>query len=331
MSDNKIDESIYNEKSLYLLNIKELRTLGRKLGVPAPAAKKKKELVEYILNIVYGKVSIPARNLYGRPSTHEFDMEKYLDKIKKNSDVSNKLKTISFSEDYGLKKVSEPSVEYKINDNIETRIFIEENGKCYLRVRGFIESENDIVVLNSIKERFKLENYDVVEIIFIGDYYKIYSINGIKVGDKIRQIIVDGKQLMAGRIQDFYLSTKEKLKDSIEKLSIECESKNVKLVILSQNNYDRESVVSICYNSNEDKSKVYKSLMRFIVEAEKAVYDGEDLVIAIEDYDLLDGIISTFEMDISDRIKKYLYDVISNIVELGNIFVRFKIEENYTY
>ena len=41
-ADKKIDENLYNEKSLYLLNIKELRDLGRKIGVPAPATLKNK-------------------------------------------------------------------------------------------------------------------------------------------------------------------------------------------------------------------------------------------------------------------------------------------------
>ena len=52
-SKNNIDTTLYNEKSLYLLNIRELRDMGRKFGVPSPTTLKKQDLVEYILKIVY--------------------------------------------------------------------------------------------------------------------------------------------------------------------------------------------------------------------------------------------------------------------------------------
>ena len=73
--EKKIDENLYNEKSLYLLNIKELRDLGRKIGVPAPATLKKQDLVDYILKIVYGEVDTPKRSSFGRPNVREVDME----------------------------------------------------------------------------------------------------------------------------------------------------------------------------------------------------------------------------------------------------------------
>ena len=81
--EKRIDENLYNEKSLYLLNIKELRDLGRKIGVPAPATLKKQDLVDYILKIVYGEIDAPKRSSYGRPNVREVDMGQYLAKIKK--------------------------------------------------------------------------------------------------------------------------------------------------------------------------------------------------------------------------------------------------------
>ena len=46
-----LDKNLYNEQNLNLLNIRELRLIGRKLGVPAPATLKKQALVEYILKV----------------------------------------------------------------------------------------------------------------------------------------------------------------------------------------------------------------------------------------------------------------------------------------
>ena len=89
----------FYEKSLYLLNIRELRDIGRKFGVPSPTTMKKKELVDYILKIVYGEIEPPIRNACGRPNSREFDMNKYVDKIKKNTDLTEKLKEVRLSYD----------------------------------------------------------------------------------------------------------------------------------------------------------------------------------------------------------------------------------------
>ena len=89
--EKKIDENLYNEKSLYLLNIKELRDLGRKIGVPAPATLKKQDLVDYILKIVYGEIDAPKRSSFGRPNVREVDMEHYLAKIKKKNLIAKKM------------------------------------------------------------------------------------------------------------------------------------------------------------------------------------------------------------------------------------------------
>ena len=82
MDKNNIDKNLYNEKSLYLLNIRELRDMGRKFGVPSPTTMKKQDLVDYILKIVYGEINPPIRSSCGRPNSREFDMNRYVDKIK---------------------------------------------------------------------------------------------------------------------------------------------------------------------------------------------------------------------------------------------------------
>ena len=71
---SEIDENLYNEKTLFLLNIRELRDIGRKFGVPSPTTMKKQELVDYILKIVYGEVQTETRSACGRPNVREFDI-----------------------------------------------------------------------------------------------------------------------------------------------------------------------------------------------------------------------------------------------------------------
>lgn len=330
---NQVDEVIYNEESLNLLNIKQLRALGRRFGVPAPASKKKKELVDYILNVVYGKVEVPARTSYGRPSTSEFDMDKYLDKIKKNYDFSDKLKTITFNDKLGYATLSNASSNYStLDDKIETRVFCKDNEKYYLRVHAFVKSNDDIEITESVVKRFNLENFDVVEIIKTDRLFKIYSINGQKVKEKIGKIYIDGKELVWGQNQDFYLSTKEELNNSIQSLIKQSENNKLKLVILSENEYEHnEDTTIVKYDEKEDKSLTYKKFMMLMGLCEKYIINGEDLIVCIEDADIIEKTISKFDDDVIERISRYFKDMFKTIVDLGNAIVSFKIEMDFKY
>lgn len=329
---NQVDGVIYNEKSLNLLNIRELRALGRKFGVPSPATKKKKELIDYILNVVYGKVEVPVRTSFGRPSTNEFDMDKYLDKIKRNYDYSNELKKITFRNDLGYGILSNASSTYKILDNIETRVFCEVNGKYYLRVRSFVESEDDIEISSAFVKKFNLVNYDAVEIIKSDKLFKIYSINGQKVKDKMGKIIVDGKELIWGEKQDFYLSTKEELNNSINSLILDAQKNHIKLVILSDKDYEcNEGVSIIKYSESEDVHQLYKKIMMLVGLCEKYILDGEDLIVCISDADIIENTISKFDEDVAERISKHFKEMIKTIIDLGNIYIDFKIEIDLKY
>lgn len=330
--NNQIDENVYNEKSLYLLNIKQLRAMGRRFGVPSPASKKKKELVDYILNVVYGKVEVPARTSYGRPSTSEFDMDEYLEKIEKNYDVSGKLKNMSFSKNLGYATLSNHSEPYIINDNIERRVFCDVDGKYFLRLHAFLESEDDILISENIVKKYCLENYDVVEIVKIDSSFKIFSINGQKIREKIGKIYVDGKELRWGQKQDFYLSTKEELKDSIQNLIKDAEKNDIKIVILAENEYNCSGQTNLVkYTEKEDKSQMYKKLMMIMGICEKSIIDGEDLILCIEDSDIISNTISQFDDDMMERMSKYFRSILKKFVELGNICVSYKLELNLKY
>jgi len=339
--NNKYDASIYNENSLNLLNIRELRALGRNVGVSAPASKKKNELIQGILDIVYGKVKSTAKTSMGRPA-NDLDLKKSIDKIKKNnqniSEVFNYTSTESYdlgnfsSFDSGIKlAIAEPSMDYKLGNNIETRTFFKDNGKYYLKVKGFVSSDRDIEVLESIKLKYGLEDFDVVEVVLIDNYYKIYSINGIKAKNRISKIYVDGKFIEWGRSQDFYLSTKEELTNNIEKLANDCITNNLKLIILAKEEYNYEKSATIKYALEENESQIYKKLMMFIYECEKSIYEGDDLVIVVESLNEIEEKISKLDFDIFERTKKYFHDVITKIVDIGNIYLKFNIEDNINY
>ena len=170
MEENKsIEPTLLNEKNLYRLNIKELRHLGRDKGVPSPTTKSKKELIDYILNIVYGKVEVPIRNIYGRkPNENNYDRELMLKKITNTSNIDEDLKKYTYSNDLGVLKVASPNFEYITEKNMVTLIYCNVNGKHYLRKMAFIESSDDVEITDEFVKNFKLENLDAVEVIISG-------------------------------------------------------------------------------------------------------------------------------------------------------------------
>lgn len=327
--NSEIDKSLYSEKSLYLLNIRELRDLGRKFGVPAPTTLKKKELVDYILKVVYGEVKVPVRSSYGRPSVREFDMDKYVSKIKKNSEISNELKNVKLK-NFGTMKVADAREKY-IENEIETRVFCRDGEKFYLRVREFVASPDDIEISGEFVEKFKLEDFDVVEITRSGDMFKIISVNGIKRRTCYDKIMIEGTRLRSGKSQDFYLSTKEEMQEALKKLSKDSEESGIKLIALSHERLDGKTTECVTFDDEEESSKIYKKVVYLIGLCEKAVFDGQDFILAIEDADRVEENLEYFEKDISLRIKKYIQNSIPRFSNLGNVVVLFKCEREVDY
>lgn len=328
-SDKEIDSSFYNEKSLFLLNIKELRDLGRKFGVPAPTTMKKKDLVDYILKVVYGEVNVPIKSSVGRPSTREFDLNKCLKKIEKNVDVSGKLKSASF-ENFGTMKVASFEQTSEIS-NIETRIFSFEDGKYLLKVHQFVRSAKDFEISKEIADRFELKNFDVVEVIICDDMFKIVSINSKIVGGNLGEITICKSKLKGGTKRDFYLSTKEEIKDNIKDLSSKFENEQAKLVVLGTSEYTSKNTTSVVYDKDEDTDVLYKKLVHLIGFCENIIYKGDYFLLVFEDAEEIEKIINSFDENVTKRVKKYLNDALERFVKIGNIIVFFRCEKDKKY
>ena len=137
MTNVNIDKNIYNQESLSLLNIRDLRDIGRTFGVPSPTTKSKDELIDYILKILYGEIKGEARSTRGRPNNRSFDQEKYLNEIKKRSIVKPDMFVYPEIEaDFSL-KVASPSDVHVQECEIKQRVFVKDEKGSYLRVHGF--------------------------------------------------------------------------------------------------------------------------------------------------------------------------------------------------
>lgn len=329
--NNNIDTTLYNEKSLYLLNIRELRDIGRKFGVPSPTTKKKQDLIEYILKIVYGEIA-PQRSNYGRPNVREFEMDKYVSKIKKNSDLTDELLKFKL-DDYslaGMLKLASPK-ESAVADNIETLVYIEENGKCYLRKHAFVSSKNDIEIDKNFATGLKLENLDVVEARVEADLFKIITINGVVQKDRFENFKVKTYTIKAGKknsvdVQDF---------DEIERLKLqvktECQTRGLKLVQFSSSTTQNDYGEIVLYNREDSSSKTYKNFMKFMGVCEKQVYSGEYVVILIEDARVTDSLFDDFDEAVGERAQNNINNSLKKFLALGNALISFRRVEEMEY
>lgn len=322
-ADKKIDENLYNERALYLLNIKELRDLGRKLGVPAPATLKKQDLVDYILKIVYGEVDAPKRNSFGRPNVREVDMDQYLAKIMKKTDINDELISASF--DDSIFKVASPDESSQIKD-VEQRIFIGVDGKYYLREFAFVKNDNDIEISVETKNRLGLEDYDVVEVIVAGKSFKIVSVNGKSIKNTTK---LQNENL--GKKQVFHLSTKEEINKEIIKEIKKANEEGIKTIIFSANDYSSLGAESIVADKSLSPTLAYKQFMTMLSLCGKYIFQDENILAITDELDFIEDVFNAIDEDVALRTKKHLQARLNDFLELGNAVLVYNIEKEAIY
>lgn len=325
--DLDIDENLYNEKTLFLLNIRELRDIGRKFGVPSPTTMKKQELVDYILKIVYGEVQTETRSACGRPNVREFDINHYIEKIKRKTELTPELIKVKLDDVDSIFKVADEG-EKVLTKEVVQRIFVEDENKFFLRERGFVASQTDIEVPELIVKKLKLENFDVVEVIISDDAFKIISINGEKATDYESEINKVGK---AGQKQVFHLRTKEEIEEEIKNLEKICESNGVELLVFSNKEYKGSHTQSVVIEEGERAAKIYKKFIGFVEACEKCIFENQNIVVAIDELDRVMESIESFDEESSSRIKKHLQQKVEKLLSLGNALNIYKLESEKQY
>lgn len=326
-----VDPGLYNERSLNLLTIHDLREIGRKFGVPSPTTLSKNELIEYILNIVYGKVEVKARkNTLGRPTNREFNIQNYIDRIQKS--ILPKFDESNLYTSFAEMKVSSPVSEYASSmGKIETRVLCDVDGKFKLRVSAYIESSNDIDISKEMVKKFNLEPFDVLEIIANGGLVKIVTINGKRVKDSFSGLQISGNKVFSGTNKIFYMPSKEETKNNIEIVCSVCEVNEVPLLLFCKNSYSGKTVHQIMYSEEDDGSKRYKKFMMFLGECEKITAESGDMVLLVEDWhDVLEAI-ESFDADVVFRIKQNVKEELLKFSKLGNVCLLLSSEVSSLY
>lgn len=325
MENINIDKNIYNQESLSLLNIRDLRDIGRTFGVPSPTTKSKDELIDYILKILYGEIKGETRSTRGRPNNRTFNQEKYLNEIKKRSIVKPDMFVYPETEvDFSL-KVACPSSVHTTEREIKQRVFVKDEDGAHLRVHGFIESSEDLTISKEIETKYGLENFDIVEIAQSGDLFAIVSINGNPVENKLENLEVLGHTFVDGGKQVFHLSTKEEIEKEIKSVAASC--KDVKVALFTGSDKDIKADIKIYVDEADSNEVIYKKLIQFTALIEKAIYDGESVVAMMTDTYLIERAVESFDESVSGRIKKHLQDKQEEFVKLGNVLLVFKLDE----
>ncbi len=321
-----VDKMLYNERSLNLLTIHDLRDIGRKFGVPSPTTMNKVDLIDYILKIVYGEVDTPMRKPMGRPSSHEFNIDGYLERIRKNAPIADELSKLRLYDNVSVAKVSSPASEY-VSDaaNIQTKVLCEVNGKFVLRTCAYIESNDDIVVSDELVKNHNLENFDVLEIYVFDNLIKIITVNGQKIEDKFTNLYVNGYPIVSGMNKVIRLKTSEEVTDSIKYLAGEASKRNITLALFTNNNKTKpnKNIITVNYNPADNASVIYKKFMQLIGECERVVSSSGNLMVIIEDKSQLDQAISSFDPDVAERINIKLNEDITKFSRLGNVCLMF--------
>lgn len=325
----KIDENIYNERSLSLLNLTELRNVARTLGVGAPTLKSKTELIKSILDVVYGKVERSSGKNSGRPSKANVNIEESLKKIRDKAYSRDKALNFSYDEsDFGTIKVAAPSAaeDYFRDDELETRVISVQGDKFFMRKYGFLESADDMEIAKDVAKALKLENLDVVEVVFVEDFYRIVSINGERVSTRLDGFKIQDEVLRGGQKRFFYLSTKEKVREEILKIIDRSKVFDSKVYIFSKTEYVGENIVNVTYGDGDVGSAFYKKFYSFLEECGQSIVKNESFVLVVENMPDVERIIDDFEEDISVRVKIHIERMFTRFAKLGNLIITFRLE-----
>ncbi len=323
--------SIFNEKSLYFLNIKDLRDLGKALNMSSPTTLSKKELIDSILKIIYGK-ELPTGTNYGRPNSRKFNLDKCVEKITNKTDTMNVIFGCETDFDYGFgtMKIASPKEEIVIK-NIKTRVFYSEGDVYELRVHQFVPTAEDIKISKQLAEKLNLKPNDVLEVIIEDDNFKIISVNGIGVEDKFEDFLIESEMIKAGKNEDFYVCTKEEKNKIIENISRECLDRNIVLVIFSQKKYTDWCTEHIGYDTGEGYSQMYKNFMKMIGICEKLMFETEDVLLVIDDAKDINDMFDYFDEEIGFRTRNNVDKFKEKFLALQNGMVTIRTIENQIY
>ncbi|MBR5388421.1 MAG: transcription termination factor Rho [Clostridia bacterium] len=140
----------FNAKEMEEMHLSTLREIGRMLGVKAPAAKKKEDLIKDVLAIQAGTLKPIDSNRLGRAPTIKIDLSPYI--ISEDYPVNDKKPSFEFRD-------SGTPAETIVEGVLEQHM----SGYGFLRVNNYENSREDVYVSSQNIKKYNLRRGDKVK------------------------------------------------------------------------------------------------------------------------------------------------------------------------
>ena len=78
------------------------------------------------------------------------------------------------------------------------------------------------------------------------------------------------------------------------------------------------------YSLEDESSVTYKNFMKFMSECEKLIFNGEDIVVLIDEASVIDEVLDSFDEDVNERAKTNVGKSFDKILALENLVIAFR-------
>lgn len=249
----------FSIKNLNNMDIHTLRQFARQVGVNSPTSKKKHELVSSILDIITGKEIPEYRNsTRGRPA--------------KNTDVKFKWTSIEksvFADNvfsYASMQAVSPSEEYKVEKK-QLGVLCKEDGNWQIKKYKYTSSDTDFYVNDTIVNKYKLKENDIVAYVKSIDGIQVTSVNGKQTISS--DVEICGKKIKLNSKNILFVNTVEQKRGLLN--GLESNGKVVFLpsspepyidspnILVIQSNYQKDEELINSFCASLDVALFYKS------------------------------------------------------------------------
>ena len=297
MKEGKISDDFgYSRDELLALGIYDLRQLGRDVGVCSPTTLKKEQLVDAILEVIYGEA--PKRRIgkgRGRPTRRADKPSKiFLDLIDRAA--SPKCETTFIYEDDNeylnsgftfASMVASPSMSYESEEGegLLKRgvVAVLAGGEYVVRKYRFVASNTETQINSELVAKYNLKDNDIIEYLEEDNkVVQIVTINGELISaitnceneeqvEEIEEVFVGDAKIAFGSSSVIFTDSKEQKNETYNKISLGLEKEGIALV-------------KVCFDSlspfgqdliSDNKVELYQTVIgdeyESIVMVEKAI------------------------------------------------------------
>ena len=301
----------FSARELQKLDIHELRTMARQIGVSSPTSKKKADLINSIMRIVTGKELPELKNINrGRPAkTKAVDFDFYNPTFISAFDVNLDSEFIAAS----------PSSDGAINKKnaMLSGVVSKQKDGYYVKKFKFADTLDDSIIPGNLINIFGIKENDVLTYTKYRDALEIYTING-KNAVPQGKLEVGGKTIELAKRNILFSSSIEDKRSLLEGL------KDLgKIVLIKSSNVNfisSPNIMSMPLSEINDQ----EIINNFSASIDVALYykkSGINITVVAENFLSLITAVKQFDYNQSVALEKELFAKINALVKEGITFI----------